>query len=288
MLLNSVRRIKLSLEKEDNSVETNRKVAKWLLGASGAIERVLNRQVELKSIIEEFDIRGGQNIVHVRAFPITSITKIETDSRSAFSGSQNDITSSCNITGNASTILSEVVIPEGHSTLRASYIGGLAVHAVNSVFDSTFTLATGATAPIVGQYVRGVDSFAEGRITVLPTMPSVPGNVTGDMTIEVVAGVFIPGEIVVLLNSVKQERDEDANVVIVLNTLTTPSLVDVHPNIITAVEIEVRYMMDHQSDFENTGTTPKGGTSRRSSDSMVYNLQPETMQWLSRYIRTTI
>jgi hypothetical protein len=63
--------------------------------------------------------------------------------------------------------------------------------------------------------------------------------------------------------------------------VTLRCLAEAYPDIVTACELELRYIHDHRNDFENQSTL-KGQTSRRDM-SVDYNLVPEVRSMIDKY-----
>ena len=249
----------MSLELSDK-IATNRRLTRWISSISSRIEMFLNRELELKSRIQFFDSGPGQLEYFTDAYPITTITKVESDWEGLYD-SPTDETDF--FPGrNEDAVILDVPVTPAKRGLRITYIGGISEHGVNS----EYTMASSLTA---GKFLFGVTSGAAGFV--------ITGGTSA--VIEVLYGVFDAGE-----NTQQYDEEDLVNTfgsVIVLTTKDKESLAEINPDIVEATELEIRYMNDHRSNFENDSTV-KGAT-KRANFTEEYNLLPQTRSLLSKY-----
>lgn len=259
MLLTSLRRIRLSLGLTDKT-ENNRRLTRWIASISNRIESFLNRELQLMERTEYFDTLTLQTTYYPKAYPITEIESIYSDSEGLYTSpsEENDW-----YTGrHADSVVLDSPVVEAKKGLRVIYTGGIAEHATRS----TYTMASALTT---GKYVLGLNTSAFGYVF------------TGGTTaiVEVLYGIFDAGE------SLQQYDDTElvttSGAPIVLTTKTKESLAEVNPDIVEAVELEIRYMDDHRSDYENSSTI-KNATHRTSFET-EYDLLPQTRSLIQKY-----
>lgn len=144
--------------------------------ASNLIAKELKRldALEKKSRVELFSPTTGQRVFRTQAYPILSVTSIYVDSTGLFDGGETLIPATSYILSpdrrtiifSASAVLAANApfpSPDGiyPASLKVTYIGGLAPHAVRSTW-STSTDVGGTMA--AGNFIRGGTSQALGII----------------------------------------------------------------------------------------------------------------------------
>lgn len=277
MRLTSYNRVLLALSSGETSLEDNlehkRRFLTLIPSVSNRVENFLNRNLELKSYTEFKDSLPETKQYFILGIPITTITSIHQDSTGLYNGSETaegDFYINKNSDG---FVLDSPVTPE-KSGLRIIYTGGLAVHGVNSTYVLT---SENTTALVAGNFVIGNDSLTQGKVF------SKSG---ATIVIEVLYGVFDLGEKILGYTSegdTSPITDADA----ILDSVTSLSMAESFPDIVTATELEIRYMDDHRSDFENI-SSQKSGTQRNpllnaDSGRSEYDLVPEVRSLLQPY-----
>ena len=72
-----------------------------------------------------------------------------------------------------------------------------------------------------------------------------------------------------------------------ISAFSRESLLNAHPSIVLACEAQIRYMRQHQVDFENSGTTKDGVTIRKENPMHIrFPLREEVLDMLYTYVRT--
>lgn len=275
MDLTSYRRVLFALGSNDpltDDFKSRRIFSNWVPAISAKVETFLDRKIELTTHIEYANSIERALEYFIDAYPIQSITSVYSDMLGLYNG--NEVAESNYYIGETgNSIVLDTSIKSAHKGLKFTYIGGLAVHGVNS----TFVIENeGATAFAANNYVEGQTSQAMGYVI------SKAGTT---IVIEVLYGVFQVGE------QIKGKTTWDnanfiTNMEADIASVTSRSLAEAYPNITRACELEIRYMNDHKSDFENAGTT-KAGTNRRDM-TKDYDLVPEVRSLLEPYARIHI
>lgn len=271
MNLTSLRRIRAFCAGEQSSPLTsgddlNRYYSIWLPGVSALVERYLRRTIEVASRTLYLNAEVGRREFWVPACPIVTLTSLYEDATGVWSG--------------AGSLVNDVVIgPEGNSILlpfdvsynqprafRLTYAGGLAYHAVNSVYS--VTVSTGTLT--VDNYVRGATSGAVGLVV---------GYAAGVLTVEVYYGRFAEGETLYQYDS---ETGGTSTATATLVAATRRALVEEHPAVVLGAEMQLRYMVKHALDFENSGYALDSVTRLVGT---VEHLRPEVQEVLHDYVR---
>ena len=280
MLLSSLRRVRLYVGAgaEDpiaDALKNNRTLLNWLSSISGKIEKYCGREMLIKSRTQYFDIMYAKNLYYPDAYPILDLGSVYQDSSVQWDGgSEGELTDSV-----SNSEATGVIVPHGfeykaQKALRIEYTGGLAYHPVNSVFILS---ATGAYT--VDNWIRGSTSEAIGRVV------SISGTT---LTVQNYYGIFQKGETVIeYATEYDPESVPTATVTAkTINSISKQSLAEAEPELVSAVENEIRYMWKHQTDFENIGTTKEGATIRKQQPmKRRWPLQEETLDMLEPYVR---
>ena len=133
---------------------------------------------------------------------------------------------------------------------------------------------------VVNKWIKGRVSGAIGKIASLNYAP------VSSLTLTPVSGTFLNNEAV--------DQYEDAACLSLSSTPTyaliyyvnNRSLAETYPEIVSAVEMQLRYMRRHQLDFENSSSSKDSSTQREHSGS-DYNrfvLLPEVLLMIEPYI----
>jgi len=282
MRLTSYNRVLIALSNGELALKDNlqhkRRFLTLISSVSNRVENFLNRTLELKSYTEFRDSLPNTVEYFLQGVPITSITSVHEDNTGLFSGSETAETDFYIGKEFTSIVLDSPVVP-AKKGLRFIYTGGLAVSGV----QSTYVLSSeGSPALVKDNFVIGGDSLTQGKVV------SKTGTT---IVIEVLYGVFEVGEIIQGHTS-EGTNDIISGATATLDSVTTLSLAESFPDIVEATELEIRYMDDHKSDFENVATS-KAGTSRgsllnRDSDRAEYDLLPEVRSLLTPHRNITL
>jgi hypothetical protein len=280
MLLTSIERVRLYCSGQsenviEDTVANNRVLHNWLAAVSLQIEKELHRELEIKSRTEYFDVDPLQQAFWLSAFPIIDVVSVYEDSTGLWDGSESEIDDPI-ITSKVGRInLDEPTSSVGMKSLRVEYTGGLAYDPVLSIVNLPAESAASFTE---GKYIIGKDSCAVG---------TVYAQESASLTIKQYYGQFKIGE---LLEQYDDEGGITPSVSSVTGTLLSfdrESLLNSCPDIVLACEAQIRYMRQHQLDFENAGTTKDGVTIRQPNPvHLRYPLREEVYGFLYPYIRT--
>jgi hypothetical protein len=164
MKLTSWRRIRHFLSKGDDVITDEamekRHYLPLIASVSASIENFLDRLIKLEARTEYKDTIQGRLEYFVRAWPITTLTSIKSDSTGLYSGSETTETLTY-IGKNADSVTLDVPVTPALKGLQINYTGGMASHGT----QSQFVLSNeGATKIAVGNFVVGTDSEAMGYV----------------------------------------------------------------------------------------------------------------------------
>jgi hypothetical protein len=272
MLLTSPRRVRSYLGGEGDALtmasKTNRQIIQWLPAISSLIETHMSRCVLLQSYTEYLDVLYHKLEYWLKAIPISSITSVYSDSRGLWAGGEVQEVDWFTGQDDRSVILQRNLSWTWKKGLRVIYTGGLALHAVNSVYVTSGETGT----PTAGQVVRGGTSGAVGYVI---------AYTSHSLTVEVYYGMFIAGE---TLSFYADETYSSVISTAVYASATSLSLAETHPRIVLACEMQMRYAIKHMADFENSSTS-KDGTTQRVHDPARSILLPEVADILRDYTR---
>jgi len=245
---------------------------------SAKIEKYLNRELYIESRTEYFDIVYANMQFWVNAPPITTLTTVKIDSSGQFDGSsESTLTSGSDYytsNNDDAVVLTNPKSFSGFKAVQIVYTGGLAYHATRSTFAVT---STGGTW-MAGMYCVGATSLAVGLVI------SATATV---LVIEVLYGVFEVDE--TLTEYTDEEQTAATGKTATLDSKTYTALCEAYPTIVTACEMEIRYIKKYKDGYENTGVTKDGNTIRRDSrESRRLRLQPEVIDMLDPYRRISL
>lgn len=247
MFLTSLNRIRLycagkGVAPITNSLQNNRLLTQWISSVSAGVEDWLNRYCLIQAYTEYYDMKYQMTEYFMRARPIVSVTDVYTEPSGIWDGRETPL-SDCFIGKDDNSICFPIGMPWiSKKGVRFRYVGGLAYHAVNSVF--TFASAPG-TAFTVGRWVRGGTSAAVGWVNAYDATAKT-------ITIENYYGIFQAGE---TLSEYITEDGAIATTSVVLATISQQSLAESHPAIVMAVDAQVRYMWTYGTDFEKSSVS---------------------------------
>lgn len=290
MNLTSLARLKAYLginhEKEDGVL------LRLISTASSRIRKWLRREdgIELVSRTEYWSPYNGQTAFYTKAYPISSITSIYTDTSGLWSGSQSLIAST-------EYFISEdgkrVIFPNGvyyqnqlegskfgifPKSVRIIYTAGLAASPCNSTWT---TSADSGGTMTEGYYIQGETSRAVGKII---------DRQAGTIEYECLYGVFEASETITEYQSIESsgggflEMKNETGVSATLTAATATSLAESYTDLVTACEMHVRYYRTNRDNFENINVLNDGVTrSSRSELGKDYFSLPEIRDLLDTY-----
>ena len=293
MLLSSPEKLAIYTELNISGVDglkNRRKLMNWQTWISDALESACFRFFELKEYTQDFFIPmlGGSaspigfmssgdpgymsgRTFYPYAYPFVGTPVVKVDPFGIFNGGETTLEADLiRVSADKSSFGLWTPLYAG-STMRVTYTGGLGTSAVRS----TFTYSTGAHTPLVGYYVKNSTATAVGIIRVV-------GG--GSIQIDNLYGIFAAGDD--LYHAVNEvDLFGTPNEVGTITAITLQSIAEAYPALEGAIEVETRYMVQHQMDFENVSSM-QGQTTRRSPGQLrdAYPLQPETRRLLSKYI----
>lgn len=294
MNLTSLRRVKYALGQTTS--DQDHILTRLVGSASFQIVTYLRRRdqaggdaLQLKERTEYVDPRPGQRVIYPRAYPITEIESVYTDSLGRYDGDQSLVDStSYLLDGEARSITFRTLpfIPDFGSVLpvvprgvRVVYTGGLAEDPVVSIWakgaDAGGTMA-------VGNYVQGEESLSVGRITATQAG-------AGALSLECLSGPFLEDETLTeyeewnfALQGGGGQAPTGASAV--LGAATSLSLAETHPAVVEACEMHVRYLWKNRNDFENLIVSRDGENRVSRADLQKdYNFLPEIRALLEPY-----
>lgn len=263
----------------NDALKNRQRLLSWQASVSRLIETYCNRKFIIATYVEKFDAHPREFQYIPQAIPVVSITTVQADVLGRFDGTSDYSLNAADYrlgVDSMSLVLNWPAWP-AIGGIQVTYIGGLAYHPVRSVF--AYTATTGV--PVAGNYVINDTQSAVGIVRVYTA---------GVVTIENLYGIFAISDVLSFATS------EDAlystagsgqlTTVGSITAITQQSLAEAYPDLERACEIETRYMVQHQMDFENTSTM-NDQTSRRQTTvfQSQYVFQPETLAILSRYRR---
>lgn len=288
MLLSSIPRLFRFTELTDDSASTTARpnttrLKTWLSAVSAQVSNYLNRDVELKTYTEYFDYDPTKMEYGLQGIPVQFILSLYQDSTGQYTGSESLLDDSWYTLGRLGRSFSLLyplvsIYPWRRRTLRIMYLGGLASDPVRS----TFIITTPVAPFSLGNFVTGQLSGAVGICRqVNPT----------EFIVENLSGTFKIGETVV--GSSTEFSNPITDVSATITGITSQSLAESYPEIVTATEMQIRYMKTHRDDFENIETM-KDGTRRRTpgqrrgSVDPYAELQPDVKALLDEHVRLWI
>lgn len=256
------------------SYNLQREINNWIVSVSKQIETYLNRNLEIASYTEYFDINYNQTEFFLQAYPATTLTSVYEDTTGLWDGTDESEITDCYFgVNNYSVHLPYTLSYRCKKGLRIIYTGGLASSGVRSVFAIT---PSGSFT--TGYYVLGATSGAMGIVRVAST---------SSITIEVLSGIFEAEE------TITEYSDADfttaSGTTATLDSVTSRGIAEAYPDLVRTCEMQIRYNYKHKHDFELTGTNRDGTNTRRQPD-IAWNapLQEEVMHILLPYRNVTL
>lgn len=278
MLYGSIDRTIYNLGLNPLDVPTRREISAFLTELSPRLEKYIGRDIELKERPYLFDTTHNKLEYFTRCIDIQSITSIKKSFLGTY-GSGSDITLTLGVDyiigpNNDSIILMYPPF-DAKNGLQAVITGGLAT---KPTITSAYYTVLGDPIPLQGKYVSGQDTEAVARIKSLD-------SVNGIIYLDVISGIF-DCENLFIYEDVNFTNAYNAATLCVTSFIAR-GLAEVAPNILKALDNELRFWRQHKDDFENE-RTGKEGTYRRKReyDSQVRShVQPETHDLICDYIK---
>ena len=273
ILLSSYNRLTRALCVEDNA-KNRRAITSSLYAVSSNIQAYINRDLELGTKIEDFDIHNKETEFWIKAPPVNSITSVYHDFSGLFDGSEQALTDYFIGRGKSSIVIN---YPEtsGKRVLRVTYNGGLSASA---------TMGTYGIGSVIGTFLA--DKFVTGSVTgATGIIVSVSAT---SITIDVLYGAFAVGDVLTMQTT--EGGTDSPGISASITSVTVQSLVEMVPDITQACELQISYNFGTRNDFEVTNIkndeTSRRDTQKELTYSGTYNdLQPEVRSLLNKYKR---
>lgn len=277
LLLSSYERLRRYISDEDGTALTDstglkRELNNWIASVSWEVENYLNRNLQISSRTEYFDVDFAQKEFWPKAIPISSITSVTEDFTGEWDGTGENTLSNYFIGSENDSVVLDGILPNTRlmqKALRIVYTGGLAYHGTRSTFTVTGASGTWGSSSFVG----GVTSGALGLYV---------DSSSTSITIDTLYGIFQDGEQVF-------ETDEDISTVgdaqATISALTQQCLTETYPDIVRAAEMEIRYRYKHKHDFETVGNARDATNLRRAGTQKNLPFQQEVISILEPYRR---
>lgn len=274
MDLTSWRRVRYFLGSNDvlaDDPQTKRTYLNFIPAISKRVEQYLGFNIESASYTKYRDSLPNTLEYFFDVYPITAITSVHSDPTGEYDGSQS-AESDYYIGVSESSIVLQTVVTPAKRGLKFIFTGGLASHGTQSQYTLT---SVGSVAFTAGKFVYGASSDAIGYVVSL-------SGVT--LTVEVLYGTFITGE--TIHGRTTEDGDNITNMNATLNAKAVTCLAESYPDIVTACELEIRYMHKHRSDYE-IGINSRGESTKKDL-TQGYDFLPEVRSLLDTYRRITI
>lgn len=278
MLLSSYQRLRRYLGESDGSYLTDniynkRNITNWIAAVSMAIENYCGRRFHIESRTEYFTVDYDVRRYYVDAPPISTITSVYEDSSGLFDGStESELSDYFTDEHGQAIVLDQSLEYISPKAVRVIYTGGLAYHGTR-----TTLVVDDCSAFTADNYVIGATSGATGIVV---------SAATTALVVENLFGVFEASE------TLTEYSDEEGNSATgescVVASISQQSLAEAYPDIVMACEMQVRFMRQHQYDYENQGRVQDGTTLRRSPTSRILSLEPEVVAMIEHYKRTIL
>lgn len=256
-----------------DSTVNKRDLLMWLPAVSNQIEDYLNRSLETASYTEYFDIQCDSKIFYPKAIPIASITSVYADVQSLWAGGEYALSNYYTTFDSNGIVLETEEQFDARKALRIIYTGGLAAHATRSVYN---------IGTISGTF--DVDKFVSGSLS--STIGIIKAVTATTITVEVLYGKFEIGE------TINEWDTEDAigtsAATAVLTSASSLALCEGYPEIVTACEMQLRYLWKNKNTFEDGGVNKDGQSNRRSPSDGWKELQPEVKGLIDSYKRVSL
>jgi hypothetical protein len=292
MLLTSLNRVKNALGITTTDSDGN--LSRLIASSSKRIEYFLKREnaIQLTTYTEYFNPYKGQSIFRLKAYPVSSIASVYTDSTGLYTGSQALVPSTDYVVGvdgktlqftTGSWVNNPFLYPFNGGvypkSLRVIYIGGLAADPVVSSW--TKSADTGGTLA-VGNYVLGAISGAVSKIT---------AQAAGTISYESIYGLPVATETITEYDSLDNSLSgglgvsNPTGVTATLTASTSLSLCESYPDLSMACELYVRYLFKNIDQFGNITVSRDGETrSSRSDNTSNSSLTPEVRELCEAYV----
>jgi len=272
LMLSSLNRLRRYIGCEDN-VQNNRTLMNFLTATSKNIEGFINRDLKLELRTQYFDVDAIRINYYPKAYPISSITSVYSDTTGLYDGSESEEVD-WYIGSDSKSIVLDTPVVKGPKGLRVIYTGGIAAHGV----QSTLALTSMSGTFTAGNFVTGSSSGAIGII--VTTATATP------LVVETLMGVWEVGDVLTSQSS-EGSSTNLPGVGGTVSAITAQSLAEANPEINMACEMQVRFDWKHKDDFENAGVNKDSTTFRRKEKALylsgAYKLQPEVRSILQAH-----
>lgn len=262
---------------QGNDKDGNRsKLLGWQASITNLVESYCHRKFLIESRTDTFDVSVRQLSFFPKGVPLVSITSLKADVLGRFDGTSDYTLSSSDyrIGTDGMSIVLNYPVTTALGGLQSVSTGGLAYHAIRSVLT-----ATPSAALTNGWFAVNDTGTAVGIVR---------ASTATTITLENFYGVFDEGDTLSFATTEAAlfKTDSLLTPTATITAVTQQSLSEACPDLERAVEIETRFMAQHQRDFENVSTL-NDQTSRRQHTvwQREYVFQPETLAILGRYRR---
>lgn len=259
-----------------DTVNNKRDIMQWIPSISAQVEKYLNKKLHIEERTQYYEVSSYKRDFYVEANPIITITSVYISYNSLWDGQESEVLNNILNPFKTGVCLStyqglSYPLPCG---LRIIYTGGVAYDGVNSVYNCT---PTGSF--VVGNFVIGRTSGAVGICRAITS---------STITIEVLYGGYTIGEIIEAWDTETSKGSSTATAT--LDSASQLALCESYPDIVTATEMQIRYMWKNKHTFEDAGVNKDGQTQRRiiGSSNAYVDLQPEVKGILNPHRRISL
>jgi len=253
-------------------VANTRLLSMWLASTSQQIEDWLNRDIQIASYTEYFDISMDVSQFFIKGAPIVSITTVKEDPSGQFDGDESTLASGSEYyigPDSRSVVLDIPRSWEKERGLQVVYTGGLAYHGTQSIMNITGLVGV----PTARKVVIGGTSGAVATVVSYDA-----GN--SRLTVDSYYGTFQAGE---TLTEYDNDVDLTASgVSCVFATMYRQALSESHPKLVTACEMQIRFNWKHGTDFEDSAMS-KDNTVIGSDIRTDIAIRPEVLNMIRNY-----
>ena len=274
--LTSLRKLRMYIAGDQNDspidstdLNTTRLLSEFMASVSGQIEEYLNRKIFKDTYTEYFRTRPNKLEYFIKGAPVSSITTVKEDSTGLFTGSESTLTDSFIGAEENSIVIDRGVNYNSKRGLQVVYVGGLALDAVESVYNITEETGT----PVAGKYVKGSSSEAVGYTT---------AYASDVLTLDNYYGIFKVGETLTFYDDA--DLTTASSITVTYDSYVCLGLAESNPNLVTACNAQVRYMFRNVLSFEDATADSSNVVFKRNIEKQnYYELRPEVTDLLRSY-----